>query len=201
MRLPEPIRNLVEYFDRLPGIGPKTAEKLVFYLLKQPKPYLQGFSATLQQLHDSLGFCSICHNFTSTATCPICEDTKRDAGMICVVSEAHDLASVEQSGEYNGVYHVLGGAINPLDGITPEMLNVDSLVQRLRKTRVHEVIMAFDADFEGEATVLYLQKVLKPFSNIKITRLAQGLPMGSVVEYADEVTMAKAIKGRTTLSV
>ncbi len=199
MRLPEPIRNLVEYIDRLPGIGPKTAEKLVFYLLKQPKSYLQGFSAALQQLHDSLGFCSICHNFTATSTCPICADTKRDAGMICVVSEAHDLASVEQSGEYNGVYHVLGGAINPLDGITPEMLNVDSLIQRLHKSRVQEVIMAFDADFEGEATVLYLQKALKPFTNIKITRLAQGLPMGSVVEYADEVTMAKAIKGRTSL--
>lgn len=199
MRLPEPIRNLVEHFDRLPGIGPKTAEKLVFYLLKQPKPYLQGFSASLQQLHENLGFCQTCHNFAGQATCHICADPKRDTSVICVVSEAHDLAAVEQSGEYQGLYHVLGGTINPLEGITPEMLNVDSLLQRLNSSRVHEVILAFDADFEGEATVLYLQKAFKQFPHLQLTRLAQGLPMGSVVEYADEVTLAKAIRGRTSL--
>ncbi len=199
MRLPEPIRNLVEYFDRLPGIGPKTAEKLVFYLLKQQKTHIQGFSAALQQLHDSLGFCQTCHNFTGSNICSICSDSKRDTGVICVVSEAHDLAAVEQSGEYSGVYHVLGGTINPLEGITPEMLNVQSLLDRLAQNRVKEVILAFDADFEGEATVLYLQKALKPISGLKLTRLAQGLPMGSVVEYADEVTLAKAMRGRTNV--
>lgn len=199
MRLPQPIQQLVEYFDRLPGIGPKTAEKLVFYLLKQQKTYLQGFSASLQHLHDNLGFCTICHNFSGKPVCDICADSKRDQGVICVVSEAHDLAAVEQSGEYHGVYHVLGGTINPLEGITPDLLNVASLLERLQKNRVHEVILAFDADFEGEATVLYLQKECKRFSGLKLTRLAQGLPMGSVVEYADEITLAKALRGRTSL--
>ena len=199
MRLPEPIRNLVEYFDRLPGIGPKTAEKLVFYLLKQQKNHIQGFSAALQQLHDSLGFCQTCHNFASQTVCTICSDAKRDTGLICVVSETHDLAAIEQSGEFNGVYHVLGGTINPLEGITAEMLNVSSLLDRIAKNRVKEVVLAFDADFEGEATVLYLQKALKPFNGLTLTRLAQGLPMGSVVEYADEVTLAKALRGRTNV--
>lgn len=199
MRLPEPIRNLVEYFDRLPGIGPKTAEKLVFYLLKQQKTHIQGFSAALQQLHDSLGFCQTCHNFASQTVCTICSDAKRDTGLICVVSETHDLAAIEQSGEFNGVYHVLGGTINPLEGITAEMLNVSSLLDRIAKNRVKEVVLAFDADFEGEATVLYLQKALKAFNGLTLTRLAQGLPMGSVVEYADEVTLAKALRGRTNV--
>lgn len=199
LRFPEPIRNLVEYFDKLPGIGPKTAEKLVFFLLKQPKAYIQGFSAALQQLHDTLGFCRICMNFTGQELCDICRDEKRDKSTICVVSEPHDLAAIEQSGEFTGVYHVLGGTINPLDGITPDMLHIAQLMERMRKERVNELILAFNPDFEGEATVLYLKKLMQPFPAIKLTRLAQGLPMGSVVEYADEVTLAKAIKGRTSL--
>lgn len=197
LRFPEPIRNLIEYFDKLPGIGPKTAEKLVFYLLKQPKLYLQGFSDTLQQLHDSLGFCRNCQNFSAQELCDICRDPQRNPGMVCIVSEPHDLAAVEQSGEYHGLFHVLGGTLNPLEGITPEMLNIESLMTRLKTQRIHEIIFAFNPDFEGEATVLYLQKLLKPLGHIKLTRLAQGLPMGSVVEYADEVTMAKALRGRT----
>lgn len=199
LRFPEPIKNLVDYFDKLPGIGPKTAEKLVFFLLKQPKAYIQGFSAGLQQLHDTLGFCQVCMNFSGQERCDICRDEKRDKGTICVVSEPHDLAAIEQSGEFTGVYHVLGGTINPLDGITPDMLHIAQLMQRLRKDRVNELILAFNPDFEGEATVLYLKKLLQEFPGIRLTRLAQGLPMGSVVEYADEVTLAKAIKGRTSL--
>ncbi len=199
LRFPEPIRNLIEYFDKLPGIGPKTAEKLVFYLLKQPKAYLRGFSEALQKMHDSLGVCRNCQNFSAQEVCEICRDPQRDTSMICVVSEPHDLAAVEQSGEYRGVYHVLGGTLNPLEGITPEMINVQSLMTRLDTQRVHEVIFAFNPDFEGEATVLYLQKLLKSKPHLKLTRLAQGLPMGSVVEYADEITLAKAIKGRTSL--
>ncbi|RKY84949.1 recombination protein RecR [candidate division KSB1 bacterium] len=198
LRFPEPIKDLIDYFDRLPGIGPKTAEKLVFYLLKQPKEYLKGFSEALQILHDTIQYCSTCMNFSQTEKCEICANKERDTGTICIVAENHDLAAIEHSGEYNGVYHVLGGTLNPLEGITPELLHIPQLLSRLEKTRVNEIIFAFNSDYEGEATVLYLQKLLKD-KGINITRLAQGLPMGSVVEYADEVTLAKAIKGRTEI--
>ena len=198
LRFPPSIKNLIEHFDKLPGIGPKTAEKLVFYLLKRPKDEMQGFSEALQELHDSLGFCSICQNFSDKEVCEICSDAQRDKRTICIVAENHDLAAIEHSNEFHGVYHVLGGMINPLEGITPDLLNVDNLFKRLEKDNINEVILAFNPNFEGEATVLYLQKSLanKPF---KLTRLAIGMPMGSVVEYADEVTLSKAIKGRTEL--
>jgi len=198
LRFPEAIKQLIEYFDRLPGIGPKTAEKLVFYLLKQPKEQIQGFSKALQHLHDTLGFCSVCLNFSDKPLCEICRNPERDQAMICVVSENHDLAAIEHSAEFHGVYHVLGGTINPLEGITPELLNVKQLVERVGKSRINELIFAFDSDYEGEATVLYLTKLFKE-KDLKMTRLAQGLPMGSVVEYADEITLGKAIKGRIEL--
>ena len=198
LRFPPSIKNLIEHFDKLPGIGPKTAEKLVFYLLKRPKDEIQGFSEALQELHDSLGFCSVCQNFSDKEICEICSDAQRDKRTICIVAENHDLAAIEHSSEFHGVYHVLGGMINPLEGITPDLLNVDNLVTRLEKDKINEVILAFNPTFEGEATVLYLQKLLAN-KTFKLTRLAIGMPMGSVVEYADEVTLAKAIKGRTEL--
>lgn len=198
LRFPDPIKKLIEHFDRLPGIGPKTAEKLVFYLLKQPKIEIKDFSATLKELHDSLGFCKTCQNFSQNEECDICRDPQRDKSTICIVAENHDLAAIEHSGEFQGVYHVLGGTLNPLEGITPDLLNVKQLLERIKEDRINEIILAFNSDFEGEATVLYLNKILKDVP-IKITRLAQGLPMGSVVEYADEVTLGKAIKGRTEL--
>lgn len=201
LRFPAPIKELVQYFDKLPGIGPKTAEKLVFFLLKQPKEYLKGFSQSLQHLHDTLGFCKTCFNFSIKEQCELCADPKRDKATICVVSEPHDLAAVEQSGVYHGVYHVLGGTLNPLEGITPDMLNIKALLDRLQRERINEVIFAFNPDFEGEATVLYLQKILKGLTGIKLTRLAQGLPMGSVVEYADEVTLSKAMTNRTEVKI
>lgn len=198
LRFPEPIKQLINHFDMLPGIGPKTAEKLVFYLLKQPKHDIKTFSQALQQLHDALGFCQICQNFSEQEMCSICRDPNRDRTTICIVAENHDLAAIEHSAEYQGVYHVLGGSLNPLEGITPELLNIQQLVERVNNERINEVILAFNSDFEGEATVLYLQKLLAN-KNFKLTRLAQGLPMGSVVEYADEVTLSKALRGRTTL--
>lgn len=198
LRFPEAIKKLIDYFDRLPGIGPKTAEKLVFYLLKQPKEYLKGFAEALIELHDTTTTCEICHNFSQKNLCEICSDPKRDTSTICVVAENHDLSAIEHSNEFHGVYHVLGGTLNPLEGITPEHLNFQQLVDRLTKGRVNEIIIALNSDFEGETTVLYLNKILKHFPT-KITRLAQGLPMGSIVEYADEVTLAKALKGRIEL--
>lgn len=198
LRFPEAIKKLIDYFDRLPGIGPKTAEKLVFYLLKQPKEHLKGFAEALLELHDTVKSCQICQNFSQKDLCEICSDPKRDTATICIVSENHDLAAIEHSNEFHGVFHVLGGTLNPLDGITPDLLNVKQLINRMDKGRVNEIILAFNSDFEGEATVLYLNKALSKYP-AKITRLAQGLPMGSVVEYADEVTLAKAIKGRTEL--
>lgn len=198
LRFPDAIKKLIDHFDRLPGIGPKTAEKLVFYLLKQQKDYLKGFSEALQELHDSIQFCKTCHNFTQQEYCEICRNPERDTTTICVVAENHDLAAIEHSSEFHGVYHVLGGTLNPLEGITPEFLTIDSLMQRVETGRVNELIFAMNSDFEGEATVLYLQKLLAD-SHIKLTRLAQGLPMGSVVEYADEVTLSKAIRGRTEI--
>ena len=198
LRFPEPIKNLINHFDKLPGIGPKTAEKLVFYLLKQPKFEIKGFSDAMQALHDTVGFCQTCQNFSQNDHCEICKDPQRDKTTICIVAENHDLAAIEHSSEFHGVYHVLGGTLNPLEGITPDLLNVKQLLERIKKDRVNEIILAFNSDFEGEATVLYLNKILKD-TPVKITRLAQGLPMGSVVEYADEVTLAKAIKGRTEI--
>lgn len=198
LRFPEPIKNLIDHFDRLPGIGPKTAEKLVFYLLKQPKHQIKSFADVLAELHETIQFCRICQNFSQQELCEICRNTERDTSTICVVAENHDLAAIEHSGEFHGVYHVLGGSINPLEGITPELLNIQQLLDRIEQTRVNEIIFAFNSDYEGEATVLYLQKALKD-SGITLSRLAQGLPMGSVVEYADEVTLSKAIKGRTEI--
>lgn len=198
LRFPPPIKNLIDFFDKLPGIGPKTAEKLVFFLLKQPKEEMKGFSEAMQELHDSLGFCKICQNFSDKEICAICSSPQRDKSTICIVAENHDLAAIEHSGEFHGVYHVLGGTLNPLEGITPDLLNFEQLSKRLETDTVNEIILAFNCNFEGEATVLYLQKMLKDKPS-KLTRLAIGLPMGSVVEYADEVTLSKAIKGRTEL--
>ncbi len=198
LRFPEPIKNLIDHFDRLPGIGPKSAEKLVFYLLKQPKHQIKNFADVLTELHETIQFCKTCQNFSQQEYCEICRDEKRDTSTICIVAENHDLAAIEHSGEFHGVYHVLGGNINPLEGITPELLNVKQLLARIESTRVNEIIFAFNSDYEGEATVLYLQKLLQN-KGIALSRLAQGLPMGSVVEYADEVTLSKAIKGRTKI--
>ena len=198
LRFPDSIKNLIDYFDRLPGIGPKTAEKLVFYLLKQPKNIIKGFSEALADLHDTIQFCQICQNFSQAEKCEICRDPERDTSTICVVAENHDLAAIEHSGEFHGVYHVLGGTINPLEGITPDLLNISQLSKRIENKRVNEIILAFNSDYEGEATILYLQKLLEG-KDLKLSRLAQGLPMGSVVEYADEVTLSKALKGRTEI--
>ena len=194
-KFPEPIQNLINEFNKLPGIGPKTSERFVFYLLKQPKEEISRLAQVLENLKDKITYCSVCQNVSEKNPCIICSDQKRSKTTICVVAESHDMASIENTGEFNGLYHVLGGNLNPLENITPDKLKIKELVQRIKKDGVKEIILALNPDLEGESTTLYLTKLLKPL-NIKITRLARGLPMGSDLEYADEVTLSNALKGR-----
>ncbi|MFA5021609.1 MAG: recombination mediator RecR [Patescibacteria group bacterium] len=193
------IKNLIDQFAKLPGIGPKTAERLVFYLLKQPKEELIRFGLAVEHLKDKITICRQCQNFAETNPCLICQDKRRNQKIICLVAKPQDLFALEKTNEYQGVYHVLGGVIDPLEGITPDKLTIKELVERLKKTGVSEVILAFNSDMSGETTVLYLTKLLKQFKNVRITRLAQGLPTGSDLEYIDEITLTSAIKGRKEL--
>lgn len=190
------IKDLIDQFAKLPGIGPKTAQRLVFYLLKQPKEHLEAFGQSLEKIKDVVKVCIKCQNFAETNPCDICSNTRRSSQVICIVSKPQDLSQLERIGDYQGVYHVLGGLIDPLEGITPENLNIKNLVQRIKNDGAVEIIFALNSDMPGETTVLYLTKLLKQFKNLKLTRLAQGLPSGSDLEYADEVTLSKALKGR-----
>ncbi len=192
----ESIQNLIDALTRLPGIGPKSAERLVFHLLNQPKPDLEKLSMMLKHLKDKIVTCSQCYNFSETDPCLICKDARRSSGVVCVVAKPQDLIALERIGEYQGVYHVLGGVIDPLEGITPDKLKIRELVARIKGGSVKEVIMALNPDLPGETTTLYLIKLLKQFKDLRITRLARGLPIGSDLEYADEVTLSSALKGR-----
>lgn len=193
---PTSIKNLIDQFSRLPGIGPKTAERLVFYLLRQPKEQLEEFGGSLEKIKGKIKTCSKCQNFAESDPCDICSNSKRSSQVICIVAKPQDVYSLEKIGEYEGVYHVLGGLIDPLEGRTPDKLNIKQLIERLKKDGALEIILALNSDMPGETTILYLTKLLKQFKNIKITRLAQGLPTGSDLEYADEVTLGKALIGR-----
>lgn len=195
MSYPSSIQNLINEFNKLPGIGSKTSQRFVFYLLKQPKSEIVKLTNSLQQLKDTIKICSICGCFTETDHCTICSGSQRDKTLLCVVSETTDMAVIEATGEYKGLYHILGGMLNTLDGITPDMLNIKSLADRVKTGIFQEIIFAFNPTIEGESTVIYLKKILEQY-NIKITRLARGLPMGSDIEYADEITLSNALKGR-----
>lgn len=199
MAYPASLKNLIDQFAKLPGIGPKTAERLVFYLLKQPKEELARFGLAVEHLKDKITICHTCQNFSELDPCPICRDKKRNAKIICVVAKPQDLLVLEKTNEYQGVYHVLGGLVDPLEGVTPDKIKVRELVERLKKDGITEVILALNSDLAGETTMLYLTKLLKQFINIKITRLAQGLPIGSDLEYIDEITLTSALKGRKEL--
>ncbi len=196
-RYPFLIQRLIEAFSRFPGVGPKTAERFVFYLLKQSKQELDNLSSIIKNLKTEIKFCPNCFNFSLNNFCSICADPKRDRTTICVVAEAQDLEALERVNTYYGVYHLLGGTLNALEGITPKKLRIKELVERIEKTSpsIQEIILALNPDLEGETTVLYLTKLLKPFK-IKITRLARGLPTGSDLEYADEITLSNALEGR-----
>ncbi|PIY96336.1 MAG: recombination protein RecR [Candidatus Kerfeldbacteria bacterium CG_4_10_14_0_8_um_filter_42_10] len=194
-RLPETIQNLIEEFNKLPGIGPKTSERFIFYLLKQPTEELDKLAERIKRLKEKITTCPVCYNFTDTVPCPICSDSKRDQKTICVVSESPDVIAIEKTSKYQGSYHVLGGVINQIEGIGPEQLKIKELVNRIQKNGIKEIILATNPDLEGESTALYLARLLKPMK-IRITRIGRGLPMGSNIEYADEVTLANALAGR-----
>lgn len=198
-RFPLSLQNLIDYFSRLPGVGPKTALRFVFYLLKQPKEESEKFAAAIGAVKSSISICNVCQNFSEKNPCPICADSRRDHGTICVVAEHQDLPVIENTGEFHGTYHVLGGVLDPLHGITPDQLKIKELVARVQNSngKIREIILALNPDLEGETTMLYLTKLIKSFGKpIKITRLARGLPMGSDLEYADEITVSDALKGR-----
>ncbi|MFO7171727.1 MAG: recombination mediator RecR [Bacillota bacterium] len=195
MLYPEPIARLIEELTRLPGVGPKSGQRLAFYLLNAPKEDVDRLLGAIQTARDRIRYCSVCFSLTDTDPCAICANPDRDHGTICVVEEPRDVVAMEKTREYRGVYHVLHGTINPMEGVGPEELRVRELLQRLANPGVREVILCTNPTTEGEATAIYLARVIKPLG-IKVTRIARGLPVGGDLEYADEVTLAKALEGR-----
>jgi recombination protein RecR len=191
----ESIEQLAERFSQLPGIGRKTAHRLALYVVKMEREEVVSLARALVNVKDRVKYCSVCSNITEADPCPICSNTKRDKTMVCVVEEPTDVLALERTNEFGGVYHVLGGALSPLDGIGPENLRIRELLQRLSDSRVEEIILALNSDVEGEATTLYLSKLLKPLC-MKVTRIARGLPVGTDLEFADEATLSRALEGR-----
>tara|TARA_B100000941_G_scaffold262391_1_gene215141 strand:+ start:508 stop:1107 length:600 start_codon:yes stop_codon:yes gene_type:complete len=193
----KPLSKLIGHFEKFPGIGPRTAQRLALFVLKQPEKNIREFSKALIEAHSNVGHCKICFNLTSGNECEICRDTKRNKNIICVVAETKDLLALERAREYKGLYHVIGGLISPMDSIGPELLEIRSLVERVSQSQIEEIILALTPSVEGDTTSLYIGKLLTPF--VKVTRIAYGLPMGSELEYVDEVTLARALEGRTDL--
>ena len=196
---PEPVARLIEALQRLPGIGPKSAQRMTFYLLKRPLEEVRELSESLVAVKEQIVSCQTCFNVTEQDPCRICADPARDRRLLCIVEEPNDLLAMERTGEYRGHYHVLLGALSPLDGIGPEDLKVRELLARLEANAVAEVILATNPNVEGEATALYLAKLLRPLGG-RITRIARGLPVGGDLEYADQVTLSKALEGRREVS-
>jgi len=192
----ESIKKAIEELSILPGIGKKSAQRIVFFLLKLHRDEVIALAKALVDIKDKAKYCSICFNISETDPCPICSSNSRNKSMICVVEEANDVVALEKTGEFRGLYHVLGGSLSPLDGIGPEDLKIKELLQRLNN-EVNEVIIATNPDTEGEATAIYLSRLIKPLG-IKITRIARGIPVGTDIEYADEITLSRAIEGRMT---
>jgi len=194
--LPRSIRNLIDELARLPGIGPKSAQRLAMHLLRQPDSKLQPLGKAVLGLKENVQFCQECWNIAELSPCPICDNEARDKGMICVVEDVLDVVALEKTGEFKGVYHVLHGALSPVDGVGPDQLKVLALFERVRGERpIKEVILATNPSLEGEATALYIQKHLLN-DEVQVTRIARGLPVGGDLEYADSVTLSRALKGR-----
>jgi len=197
MLLPVPIQNLITAFERLPGIGPKTASRLAFYLLKGQEEYSRQLADALLALRASIGFCPVCYNITSTdrPLCEICASPHRDEAVVCVVEEPHDVLALERTGGYQGRYHVLHGVLSPIEGIGPDDLKIKPLIERIKTGKISEIILATNPSMEGDATALYLRQQIAPFG-VRVTRLARGLPVGGDLEYADQNTLLRALSGR-----
>ncbi|MEK4496344.1 recombination mediator RecR [Ureibacillus sp. FSL W8-0352] len=195
MYYPEPISKLIDSFMKLPGIGPKTAARLAFFVLTMKEEAVLSFAKALVDAKRDLTYCSVCGHITDVDPCQICTDQSRDVSTICVVQDPKDVIAMEKMKDYHGLYHVLHGAISPMDGVGPEDINVASLINRLKDERVKELILATNPTIEGEATAMYISRLVKP-SGIRTTRIAHGLPVGGDLEYADEVTLSKALEGR-----
>ena len=195
MKIPKSVASLIEAFEALPGIGPKTAARLTYYLLHAPEEISQKLSEAAGELKQKTKICSICQNITETDPCDICEDPNRDKSIICIVEDPLDVWSVEKSASFSGFYHVLHGVIAPLENIGPEELRIAELLPRIKKGQIREIILATNPSMEGEATAMYIQKLINPLG-IKVTRIARGIPIGAEIEYADEVTVRRAFEGR-----
>lgn len=194
--LPQPIVELIESFARLPGIGPKTASRLAFHLLRAEQTDLDTFAERLSSLKKRTVRCSVCHAIATESPCSTCRDSSRDVASLCIVEDTLDMVALEKSGRFRGRYHVLGGVLSPIDGIGPEQLSIRALEQRVHKEPIKEIIIATNPTVEGEATALYLTKIIREVPGITVTRLAHGLPVGADLEYADEVTLGRALDGR-----
>lgn len=193
-----PVQTLIDELGRLPGIGPKSAQRIAFHLLKVPADDAHRLALAIREAKDKVRFCDRCFNVAENALCPICADDRRDSTMICVVEEARDIVSIEKTGEFRGRYHVLLGVMSPLEGIGPEQLKIRELLNRLGPEGVEEIIVCTNPNTEGEVTAMYLARMLKPLG-LKVTRLASGLPVGGDLEYADELTLGRALQGRRTM--
>lgn len=191
----KPLARLIEQFQKLPGIGQKSAQRMAFHLLKMPLGEVEKFADAMLDAKKTIKYCQICFNMSSNDPCEICSSSKRDKSVICVIAETKDLIAIEKTSEFSGLFHVLQGLISPMDGIGPEDIRIKELLQRAADPEVKEIILALNPTVEGEATSLYLSKILKPFG-IKVTRIAFGLPIGGDLEFVDELTLAKALEGR-----
>ena len=194
------VQDLIDELGRLPGVGPKGAQRIAFHLLTADPDDITRLADALVQIREKVSFCEVCGNVAEAERCRICLDPRRDASLICVVEQSQDVAAIERTREFRGRYHVLGGAINPIGGVGPDDLRVRELVTRLADGAVSEVIIATDPNLEGEATATYLARMLAPFEGVRVSRLASGLPVGGDLEYADEVTLGRAFEGRRVLS-
>mgnify|MGYP001001195596 CR=1 FL=1 len=193
------VQNLIDELGRLPGVGPKSAQRIAFYILNSDASDMARLTNAISKVKSSVSFCEICGNVSETKQCVICRDDRRDPGLVCVVEESKDVVAIERTRSFTGRYHVLGGAINPLAGLGPEQLRIRELVSRLADERIQEIILAMDPNLEGEATATYLSRMLVPLG-IRLSRLASGLPVGGDLEYADEITLGRALEGRRVIS-
>lgn len=193
-----PLQNLIEEFEKLPGIGSKTAQRLAFFILNQPKEKAKKFADAIISAKEKLCYCSVCQNISDKEVCSICDNPTRDHSVICVVESPRDVLQIERTNEFKGVYHVLHGAVSPMDNVGPDDIKIKELIARIGSGEVKEVIMATNPNLEGETTAMYISKLIKPFG-VSVTRIAHGVPVGGELEFADEVTLSKALKWRVEL--